>query len=241
MDVGAHIFRDISRLAASETDWLKRHAIGRLSATDPAVGKLGRTDKAALGAFCGSLDLAAVACRVVRESARPRRRAAAGITLVRPALEWYLRGMWLRNDKDTDSTSLFVSFGDEENTRPEPRKSLADLLDFTEELTRKAADRSYAAHIPRHFDEMRDLRQPWNNQIHGGPKAMLESVTEVSVASRYNFGMLTDTAMIIGRTAFWASIEIMRAARPDRDRGIVLKRLVEFERGARKLGHEESP
>lgn len=236
-DETRRIFRGISRLVVDEIGWLREHAIGHLSESDPAVERIDTVKQAALGAFRGSFDLASTASRVIHESFHLLRDAAAGVSLVRPTLEWYLRGMWLRHGRNTEATDLYVSFGKEEGD-PKPKMGFDKLCDFTKGLTVGAADDSYATHTLQRFKEIRELHQMWNNQIHGGPKAMLESVFEESVASRYNFGMLTDTSMIIGRTAFWACAGIMRTTRPGRDLGIVLERMVELEQRARDLGYE---
>lgn len=236
MGTVALVFQEVSELVTDETSWLKRRAIGHLSAADSAVKGLGRVEQAALGAFCGSFDLAVAANGIVRESQHLRRNAAAGVSLVRPTFEWYMRGMWLRHSKNTDATAKFVSYGNQEN-KPKPRKSFDDLLLFTEDVTSEASDKFYAVHIVGHFGELRRFRQLWNNQIHGGPKAMLETVSEESVANRYNFSMLNDTCMTLGRIAFWTSVEIMRIASPKLDSGIVLKRMDGFEKKARDFGY----
>lgn len=177
----------------SELAWLAR-STGKRPDDIGDPGDAGAKELA-LGALWGSLDLVVAGKNLLRESITTRKLPVAAFALERPAVEWYLRALWLHQGADQADIEDFVRAAVEEIDEPNyPR-----LGELRPEVAKRAGgDEAF-------FTEILGRSAFFNDQVHGGPRPLMESRSARSAPEYREDSRLLEGLGLCGKVAFRVS------------------------------------
>lgn len=194
-------FQEISGRITGEFEWMDGIKHEEISESHEP-----KTDRIAFGAFRGGVDLACVAWGSLPGGLDDHRSGCVGVALVRPAVEWCLRGVWLRHKADPDEKRLVLDLDEKKLLEQKVIPPISELATLARDVTAEEFDC---------LERLGDILHRLHSHVHGGRDAMLMAASAKEFEARGGFGLLADAGVVLCLTAYRANFEMAKLVMPN--------------------------